>query len=150
MRGGFWIFAGERPFGLVVILACGRTLLIVFYASSIRKRLTIEQIYQAHQSALSSSDAAGPSVSVPPPKPATVSDVKQTLQTILMQTNTNYSITSSFIRDCSLHERIMLAAIVKCVKREGVEEIKWGEVSRLPSSSSSTSSPTLSFYCMLL
>lgn len=66
------------------------------------------------------------------PKPATVSDVKQTLQTILMQTNTNYSITSSFIRDCSLHERIMLAAIVKCVKREGVEEIKWGEVSRFP------------------
>ncbi|KAL4262528.1 ORC1 family protein [Pleurotus pulmonarius] len=91
-------------------------------------RLTIEQIYQAHQSALSSSDAAGASVPIPPPKPATVSDVKQTLQTILMQTNTNYSITSSFIRDCSLHERIMLAAIVKCVKREGVEEIKWGEI----------------------
>ncbi|KDQ24298.1 hypothetical protein PLEOSDRAFT_62188 [Pleurotus ostreatus PC15] len=44
------------------------------------------------------------------------------------RTNTNYSITSSFIRDCSLHERIMLAAIVKCVKREGVEEIKWGEI----------------------
>ncbi|KAF7424044.1 Origin recognition complex, subunit 1 [Pleurotus ostreatus] len=91
-------------------------------------RLTIEQIHQGHQSALASSDALHPSAPIPPPKPVTVSDVKQTLQTILMQTNTNYSITSSFIRDCSLHERIMLAAIVKCVKREGVEEIKWGEI----------------------
>ena len=148
MRGGFLISAGECPFGVVVIISCEDSFADNFLRLSLCKRLTIEQIYQAHQSALSSSDAAG--ASVPSPKPATVSDVKQTLQTILMQTNTNYSITSSFIRDCSLHERIMLAAIVKCVKREGVEEIKWGEVSRLPSSSSSTSSPTLSFYCMLL
>ncbi|EAU91735.2 replication control protein 1 [Coprinopsis cinerea okayama7 len=27
-----------------------------------------------------------------------------------------------------LHERIMLASLIKCVKREGVEEIKWGDV----------------------
>lgn len=36
--------------------------------------------------------------------------------------------TAAWLRGCSLHERIMLAALVKCVKREGVEEIKWGEV----------------------
>ncbi|KAL1667415.1 P-loop containing nucleoside triphosphate hydrolase protein [Schizophyllum commune] len=36
--------------------------------------------------------------------------------------------TAAFLRGCSLHERLMLAALVKCVKREGVEEIKWGEV----------------------
>ncbi|KAL1740855.1 P-loop containing nucleoside triphosphate hydrolase protein [Schizophyllum fasciatum] len=36
--------------------------------------------------------------------------------------------TAAFLRGCSLHERLMLAALVKCIKREGVEEIKWGEV----------------------
>ena len=39
--------------------------------------------------------------------------------------------TAAFLRGCSLHERLMLAALVKCVKREGVEEIKWGEVCAL-------------------
>jgi origin recognition complex subunit 1 len=37
--------------------------------------------------------------------------------------------TAAYLRDCSLHERMMLASLVKCIKREGVEEIKWGEVS---------------------
>lgn len=36
--------------------------------------------------------------------------------------------TAAFLKELSLHERIMLAALVKCIKREGVEEIKWGEV----------------------
>ena len=36
--------------------------------------------------------------------------------------------TAAWLRDCSLHERIMLAALVKCVKREGVDEVKWGDV----------------------
>ena len=36
--------------------------------------------------------------------------------------------TAAYLRDCSFHERMMLASLVKCVKREGVEEIKWGEV----------------------
>lgn len=37
--------------------------------------------------------------------------------------------TAAFLKDCSLHERIMLAALLKCVKRDGVEEIKWDDVS---------------------
>lgn len=37
--------------------------------------------------------------------------------------------TAGYLQDCSLHERIMLAALIKCVKREGVEEIKWSDVS---------------------
>lgn len=37
--------------------------------------------------------------------------------------------TAGYLRDLSLHERIMLAAVLKCVKREGVEEVKWGDVS---------------------
>ena len=36
---------------------------------------------------------------------------------------------AAYLRDLSFHERVMLASLVKCVKREGVEEIKWGEVS---------------------
>lgn len=35
---------------------------------------------------------------------------------------------AAYLRDCSFHERMMLASLVKCIKREGVEEIKWGEV----------------------
>ncbi|KAF8173916.1 hypothetical protein BJ912DRAFT_991510 [Pholiota molesta] len=36
--------------------------------------------------------------------------------------------TAAYLRDLSFHERLMLASLVKCVKREGVEEIKWGDV----------------------
>jgi len=36
--------------------------------------------------------------------------------------------TAAYLRDCSLHERIMLAALIRCIKREGVEEIKWADV----------------------
>ena len=36
--------------------------------------------------------------------------------------------TAAYMRECSLHERIMLAALLKCIKRQGVEEIQWGEV----------------------
>ncbi|KAJ7286127.1 hypothetical protein C8J57DRAFT_1286799 [Mycena rebaudengoi] len=35
---------------------------------------------------------------------------------------------AAYLRECSFHERMMLAALVKCIKREGVDEIKWGEV----------------------
>ncbi|KAK0469491.1 P-loop containing nucleoside triphosphate hydrolase protein [Desarmillaria tabescens] len=58
--------------------------------------------------------------------------------------------TAAYLRECSFHERLMLAALVKCVKREGVEEIKWGEVQHqhliymnvLTSESDSTRKPT--------
>lgn len=36
--------------------------------------------------------------------------------------------TAAFLRDCSFHERLMLAALLKCVKKEGVDEIKWSDV----------------------
>ena len=36
--------------------------------------------------------------------------------------------TVAFLRDLSFHERLMLASLVTCAKREGVEEIKWSEV----------------------
>ncbi len=39
--------------------------------------------------------------------------------------------TAVYLAGTSLHERIMLASLLKCVKRDGVEEVKWGEVSDL-------------------
>ncbi|KAJ7274394.1 P-loop containing nucleoside triphosphate hydrolase protein [Mycena haematopus] len=35
---------------------------------------------------------------------------------------------AAYLRDCSFHERMMLVSLIKCMKREGVEEIKWGDV----------------------
>lgn len=52
-----------------------------------------------------------------------VKEVVQTLQN---------SPTAAFLRDLSFHERLMLASLIKCVKREGVEEIKLSEVGHYP------------------
>jgi origin recognition complex subunit 1 len=35
-----------------------------------------------------------------------------------------------FIKQCSLYEKIMLAAVLRCVRREGVPEISWLNVGR--------------------
>ena len=35
--------------------------------------------------------------------------------------------TAAYLRDLSLHERLMLTSLIKCIKREGVEEIPWSE-----------------------
>jgi origin recognition complex subunit 1 len=55
-------------------------------------------------------------------KTAGMEDVKEVIR--VMQN----SPTAAFLKELSLHERIMLAALVKCMKREGVDEIKWWEV----------------------
>lgn len=55
---------------------------------------------------------------------ARMGDVRQVIQ--VMQN----SPTAAYLRECSFHEQLMLASLVKCIKREGVEEIKWGEVCR--------------------
>lgn len=50
--------------------------------------------------------------------------------------------TAAYLKDCSFVERIILAALMKCVKREGVNEIKWADVSNvLPLQPSSIRSP---------
>lgn len=61
----------------------------------------------------------------PEKKAARTDDVKKV---ITMMQN---SPTAAFLRDCSLHERIMLASLLKCVKRDGIEEIRWDDVSDL-------------------
>jgi origin recognition complex subunit 1 len=55
---------------------------------------------------------------------ARIEDVKNVIKQL------QNSPTAAYLRDCSLHERVMLASLLKCIKREGVAEIKWGEVSR--------------------
>jgi origin recognition complex subunit 1 len=36
--------------------------------------------------------------------------------------------TAAYLRECTLHERVMLASLLKCVRKAGVEEIRWGDV----------------------
>lgn len=54
---------------------------------------------------------------------ARIADVQQVIKAM------QNSPTAAYLRECSFHERMMLASLVKCIKREGVEEIKWGDVS---------------------
>ncbi|KAG1870761.1 P-loop containing nucleoside triphosphate hydrolase protein [Suillus subalutaceus] len=58
----------------------------------------------------------------PKRRPARTEDVKEVIKVL------QNSPTAAYLRDCSLHERIMLASLLRCIKREGVEEIKWGEI----------------------
>ncbi|KAF7965963.1 hypothetical protein HWV62_40726 [Athelia sp. TMB] len=53
---------------------------------------------------------------------ATTNDVKEVIK--LMQN----SPTAAYLRDCSLHERIMLAALIRVIKQQGVDEVRWGDV----------------------
>jgi len=55
---------------------------------------------------------------------ATIKDVQEVFRAI------QHNPVTAFLKDCSFHERLMLASLVKCMKREGIEEIKWGEVSK--------------------
>ncbi|EGN92383.1 hypothetical protein SERLA73DRAFT_172955 [Serpula lacrymans var. lacrymans S7.3] len=55
---------------------------------------------------------------------AKTEDVKEVIR--VMQN----SPTAAYLRECSFHERIMLASLIKCIKREGIDEIKWGEIQR--------------------
>jgi origin recognition complex subunit 1 len=54
---------------------------------------------------------------------ARTDDVKDVIR------NLQNSPTTGFLRSLSLHERILLAALLKCVRRTGVCEIPWADVS---------------------
>ncbi|KAH8826677.1 P-loop containing nucleoside triphosphate hydrolase protein [Flagelloscypha sp. PMI_526] len=36
--------------------------------------------------------------------------------------------TAAYVRECSMHEQIMLASLLKCIRKFGVEEITWSEI----------------------
>jgi origin recognition complex subunit 1 len=54
---------------------------------------------------------------------ARTDDVKDVIR------NLQNSPTTAFLRSLSLHERILLAALLRCVRRTGVCEIPWADVS---------------------
>lgn len=58
----------------------------------------------------------------PRARTARTDDVKEVIKSM------QNSPTAAYLRELSFHERLMLAALLKCIKREGVEEIKWGDV----------------------
>lgn len=43
-----------------------------------------------------------------------------------------------FVRSCSLEQKVMMAAVVRCVRREGVAEIAWRSVSIMFSGNANT------------
>ena len=57
-------------------------------------------------------------------KTARIPDVQQVVKDM------QNSPTAAFLRELSFHERVMLVAVIKCVRKEGVEEIRWGDVSK--------------------
>ncbi|GJE89741.1 P-loop containing nucleoside triphosphate hydrolase protein [Phanerochaete sordida] len=38
--------------------------------------------------------------------------------------------TAAYVRELAFHERLLLAAVLRCVRRAGVEEVRWGDVQR--------------------
>ncbi|KAJ7053968.1 P-loop containing nucleoside triphosphate hydrolase protein [Mycena amicta] len=36
--------------------------------------------------------------------------------------------TAAYLRDCSFHERLILLSLIRCIKSEGIDEIKWDNV----------------------
>jgi origin recognition complex subunit 1 len=54
---------------------------------------------------------------------ARTDDVKDVIR------NLQNSPTAAFLRSLALHERILLAALLRCVRRSGVNEIPWADVS---------------------
>ena len=59
----------------------------------------------------------------PQKKTARTVDIQQVMKEM------QNSPTAAYLRELSYHERVMLAAVIRCVRKEGVEEVKWGEVS---------------------
>jgi origin recognition complex subunit 1 len=58
-----------------------------------------------------------------PPKPVTIKDMAGVLKAMTS------SPIAMFVKQCSLHQKMMLAAILRCIRREGLSEIAWRSVS---------------------
>ncbi|OCF39968.1 origin recognition complex subunit 1 [Kwoniella heveanensis CBS 569] len=55
----------------------------------------------------------------PQPHPVTAKEMMAVLQAM------SASPVSKFIASCSIHQKMMLAALVRCIRREGIPEISW-------------------------
>lgn len=58
------------------------------------------------------------------PKPVTIKDMAGVLKAMTS------SPIAMFVKQCSLHQKMMLAAMLRCIRREGLSEIAWRSVSR--------------------
>lgn len=58
-----------------------------------------------------------------PSKPARLPEVKKVIDAM------QNSPTAAYLVNCSRHEKTMLASLLKCIRRTGLETVKWGEVS---------------------
>ncbi|WVF72804.1 hypothetical protein IAT40_007622 [Kwoniella sp. CBS 6097] len=56
------------------------------------------------------------------PHPVTAKEMMAVLQAM------SASPVSKFITSCSIHQKMMLAALVRCIRREGIPEIAWGSL----------------------
>lgn len=59
-----------------------------------------------------------------PRKPVTIREMSAVLKAMTS------SPVALFIKQCSLHQKMMMAAMLRCIRREGVSEISWRSVSR--------------------
>ncbi|KIR34736.1 origin recognition complex subunit 1 [Cryptococcus deuterogattii MMRL2647] len=62
----------------------------------------------------------------PPPQPGPQPVSAKAMSTVLQAMSS--SPTTKFIQACSLQQKLMLAALVRCVRREGVAEIAWKNI----------------------
>ncbi|EKM58737.1 uncharacterized protein PHACADRAFT_207509 [Phanerochaete carnosa HHB-10118-sp] len=58
----------------------------------------------------------------PQKRTARTDDVKQVIRDM------QNSPTAAYLRELSFHERLLLAAILRCVRREGVDEVRWADI----------------------
>jgi origin recognition complex subunit 1 len=62
----------------------------------------------------------------------TIQDVVEVIKSM------DKSSTADYIRDCSFHERLLLASMVSRMRRAGVDSVKWDDVSRIRHITTST------------
>ena len=104
MQGEFWIFAGiKNLFHVLSLHYFFFKLYLIYPLLLMNYRRAVELVRTSG-------------------KAAKIPDVKEVI------TRMQSSLTAAYLGDCSLHERIMLASLIKCILRSGVLEVPWDEV----------------------
>jgi origin recognition complex subunit 1 len=85
-------------------------LLDSMYFLAYQNRRAVEVNYSAHQE-------SGENL-----KTVKIPDIKRVIESM------QNSPTAVYLTNCSEHEKIMLASVLKCIRKNGIEMIRWGEV----------------------
>ncbi len=113
MREGYWMHVGESNRDPALTQQLLTT--IINHLLKICSR--------AVETAIESSKSTGL-----PPKPVTIREMSGVLKAMTS------SPVALFMKQCSLHQKMMMAAMLRCIRREGVPEITWRAVSAAVSS----------------